>query len=283
MTASAGSSDHSPADNSNSASRIAETPVNELVLLGTGTSVGVPVIGCDCGTCRSPNPRNHRTRTGVAVHTPNGTILIDTSPELRLQLVRERIPLAHAVMFTHGHADHLFGLDDTRLFAHRLGHAVPIYCEEFTESNIRSAFHYAFRPPPPEAHKNAIPQFDLRRIAEQPFEVLGQTIIPIRLFHGRLPVLGFRINNVAFCTDVSRIPDESFPLLDNLDVLILDALREKPHPTHFSVDQALEVADRVRPGRTFLTHISHTLEYETTNARLPANVELAWDGLRIPF
>ena len=283
MTATAGSSNNSTAGSpANSPSGISAN-AKEIVLLGTGTSVGVPVIGCDCETCRSPNPRNHRTRTGVAIHTPNGTILIDTSPELRLQLIRERIPLAHAVIFTHGHADHLFGLDDTRLFAYRLGHPMPLFCEEFTEDNIRSAFRYAFRPPPKEAHRASIPQFDLQRIGEEPFEVLGQRVVPIRLFHGRLPVLGFRVNNVAFCTDVSRIPDESFPLLEGLDVLILDALRDKPHPTHLSVDQALDVVDRVKPKRTFLTHVSHSLEYETTNARLPASVELAWDGLRIPF
>ncbi|MHC4879921.1 MAG: MBL fold metallo-hydrolase [Planctomycetota bacterium] len=273
----------SPAGTPAAAGSVAIPSANEIILLGTGTSSGVPVIGCDCETCRSPNPRNQRTRTGVAINTPQGTILIDTSPELRLQLVRERIAVAHAVLFTHGHADHLFGLDDTRLFAHRLGHALPVYCERFTEQNIRSAFHYAFRPPPPEAHKASIPQFDLRLIDDQSFEVIGQRIQPIRLFHGRLPVLGFRINNVAFCTDVSRIPEESFPLLSNLDVLILDALRDKPHPTHFSIDQALEVVARVRPKRTFLTHISHSLEHETTNARLPAGVKLAWDGLRLPF
>lgn len=283
MTASAGSSNNSTAGSPAASPSGISANVNEIVLLGTGTSVGVPVIGCDCETCRSPNPRNHRTRTGVAIHTPDGTILIDTSPELRLQLIRERIPLAHAVIFTHGHADHLFGLDDTRLFAYRLGRPMPLYCEEFTEDNIRSAFRYAFMPPPKEAHRASIPQFDLQRIGEEPFEVLGQRIVPIRLFHGRLPVLGFRINNVAFCTDVSRIPDESFPLLEGLDVLILDALRDKPHPTHLSVDQALEIVKQVKPKRTFLTHVSHSLEYETTNARLPANVELAWDGLRIPF
>lgn len=275
MSASAGTSDHQASGNSGEA--------HELILLGTGTSVGVPVIGCDCDTCLSPNPRNRRTRTGVAVRTPDGTILIDTSPELRLQLLRERIGMAHAVLFTHGHADHLFGLDDTRLFAYRLGHAMPLYCEEFTEDNIRSAFRYAFRSPPPEAHRASIPQFDLRPIGEDPFEVLGQRVVPIRLYHGRLPVLGFRFNDVAFCTDVSRIPESSIPLLEGLDVLILDALRDKPHPTHFSVDQALEVIARVRPRRAFLTHISHSLEHETTNARLPAGVELAWDGLRVPI
>lgn len=255
----------------------------ELVMLGTGTSTGVPMIGCECDTCQSPNPRNHRTRSGVAVHAPEGTILIDTCPELRMQLVREQIRIAHAAIFTHGHADHIFGLDDTRLFAHRLNQAFPLYCESSTEDNVRSAFRYAFLPPPKEAYAGALPQFEIKRIGEQPFEVLGQEIQPIRLLHGRLPVLGFRFNNVAFCTDVSTIPDSSWPLLEGLDVLILDALRDKPHPTHLSIEGALEVVERVKPQRTFLTHISHSLEHETTCARLPGSVELAYDGLRIAF
>lgn len=255
----------------------------ELVLLGTGTSAGVPMIGCDCDVCRSANPRNKRMRTGVAVHVPGGTILIDTSPELRLQLIREQIPVAHAVIFTHGHVDHLFGLDDTRLFPHRLGYPLPIYMEEATEITMRSAFGYAFKKRPPEAKGWSIPQFDVHRIGEESFELLGQTIQPVRLLHGRMPVLGFRLNNVAFCTDVSTIPQESWAKLAGLDDLILDALRDKPHSTHFSIDQALEVVDRLKPKRTWLTHISHSLEYEATNARLPANVQLAYDGLRIPF
>lgn len=255
----------------------------ELVLLGTGTSTGVPMIGCDCDVCCSPNPRNNRTRTGVAVHAPDGTFLIDTSPELRVQLLRERIPLAHAVIFTHGHVDHLFGLDDTRLFPFRLGHPLPLYLEESTETTLRGAFSYAFQKRPPEAKGWSIPQFDLRRIGEEPFELLGQTIEPVRLLHGRLPVLGFRLNDVAFCTDVSTIPEDSWSKLEDLDVLVLDALREKPHPTHFSIDQALEVVERLRPKQTWLTHISHGLEHELTNSRLPANVQLAYDGLRIPY
>ena len=255
----------------------------EMVLLGTGTSTGVPMIGCDCDVCRSPHPRNKRLRTGVAVHAPEGTFLIDTSPEIRLQLIREQIRLVQAVIFTHGHADHIFGLDDTRLFPFRMKKALPLFCEASTEQNIRGAFNYAFEPPPPEAHPGSIPQFELIRIGTAPFELLGFQIRPIRLLHGQLPVLGFRINNVAFCTDVSRIPEESWPQLEGLDVLVLDALRDEPHPTHFGVGQALDVIKRVKPRQAYLTHVSHKLEYEATNARLPANVQLAYDGLRIPL
>lgn len=255
----------------------------EMILLGTGTSHGVPLIGCHCAICRSTDPRNNRTRTGVAVSTGEGTFLIDTSPELRIQLLRERIDVVHAVIYTHSHADHLFGLDDLRLFGYRLKRAIPLYCEEIVENQIRAAYSYAFTPPSPDLHYGALPQLELRRIGLEPFELLGIQVQPIRLIHGKLPVLGFRVGNVAFCTDVSFIPEESWPLLQGLDVLIIDALRDEPHATHFGIPQALEAIERVKPKRAYLTHISHYLEYTETNARLPAGVELAYDGLRISF
>lgn len=259
------------------------TPQRQLVLLGTGTSHGVPIIGCHCPVCTSSNPRNQRTRTGVAVQSEQGTFLVDTSPELRIQLLREHIDLVQAVIYTHSHADHLFGLDDLRLFGYRLKRAVPLYCEEIVENQIRAAYSYAFAPPDPESHYGALPQLTLERIGLAPFELLGVQVQPIRLMHGKLPVLGFRFGNVAFCTDVSYIPDESWPLLEGLDVFIVDALRDEPHATHFGIPQALAAIERVRPKRAYLTHVSHYLEYEATNARLPAGVELAYDGLRIPF
>ena len=255
----------------------------ELILLGTGTSHGVPVIGCHCEVCESRDPRNQRTRTGVAVNTDQGAFLIDTSPELRIQLLRERIDLVHAAIYTHSHADHIFGLDDLRLFGYLIDRPIPLYCEENVERQIRASFSYAFTEPSPDLHHGAIPKLELRRIGLDPFELLGQKIQPIRLIHGKLPVLGFRIADVAFCTDVSYIPDESWPLLEGLDVLVIDALREKPHATHFGIPQALEVVERVRPKRTYLTHVSHHLDYVTTNARLPPGVELSYDGLHIPY
>jgi len=258
------------------------TSGRQLILLGTGTSHGVPMIGCHCEVCESQNPRNKRTRTGVVVEAPGGCFLIDTPPELRIQLLRERIDLIHAALYTHSHADHLFGLDDLRLFGHYLGAPVPLYCEELTEKQIRRSYNYAFETPR-NAHRGAIPQLEFHRINCEPFSLLGQTVQPLRLWHGNLPVLGFRINDVAFCTDVSRIPEETWPLLEGLDVLVLDALREEPHPTHMNIEQSLEVVQRVRPRQAYFTHIAHTLEHEATNARLPAGVELAYDGLRIPL
>lgn len=257
--------------------------MGEMVLLGTGTSHGVPVIGCHCPVCRSDNPRNHRTRTGVAVTTDQGTFLIDTSPELRMQLLRERIELVHAVVYTHAHADHIFGLDDLRLFGYMLKRPIPLYCEEPVERQLRAAFSYAFTPPDPELHFGAVPQLEIRPLGLDPIELLGVKVLPIRLIHGKLPVLGFRVGNVAFCTDVSFVPEESYERLEGLDVLIIDALRDVPHATHFGIPQALAVVERVRPKRTYFTHVSHHLEYEQTNRRLPDGVELSYDGLRIPF
>ena len=253
----------------------------ELVLLGTGTSVGVPMIGCDCSVCTSLNPKNHRTRTGVAVKTAGGVFLIDTPPELRLQLVRERIGMVEAAVYTHAQADHIFGLDDLRICGWKLARPIPLLCEEPVERQIRAAFGYAFEPPSQDLHPGAIPKLEFVRIVTEPFALLGQRVQPIRLLHGRLPVLGYRINDVAFCTDVSCIPEESWPLLEGLDTLILDALQDKPHPTHFGIAQSLEVVERVKPRRTYFTHVSHKLDYELTNARLPSGVELAYDGLRV--
>ena len=255
----------------------------QMILLGTGTSNGVPMIGCHCEVCESPNPKNKRTRTGVLVHGPAGNFLIDTPPELRLQLVRERVDVAHAAVFTHGHADHLYGLDDLRIFSYYLKQVIPLYCELETERRIRKSFDYAFDDPYASRHFGAVPQFAVHSIETAPFELMGLQVRPIRLWHGEMPVLGFRINDVAFCTDVSRIPDESWPLLEGLEVLVLDALREKPHPTHFNLPQALEVVKQVKPRQAYLTHISHVLEHEATNARLPPGVALAYDGLRIPL
>lgn len=259
------------------------TSNRELILLGTGTSHGVPVIGCHCPVCESTDPHNNRTRTGVAVRSTGGTFLIDTSPELRVQLLREKIELAEAVIYTHSHADHLFGLDDLRLFGYRLDRSIPLYCEEIVEKQIRAAFSYAFDSNISDLHHGAVPLLELHRIGLEPFEVLGQRVQPIRLMHGRLPVLGFRFADVAFCTDVSLIPDESWSLLEGLDTLVIDALRDEPHATHFGIPQALAAVERLKPKRTYLTHVSHHLDYRSTNARLPAGVELSYDGLRIPY
>jgi len=254
-----------------------------FTFLGTGTSVGVPMLGCDCDVCRSSDPHNQRYRCSALVQTPQGRILIDTPPELRLQLLRARAGFVHAILFTHSHADHLFGLDDVRPFARHLGGPVPLYCTAETEERIRNTFSYAFADEARSSTSLYVPQLTFHRITTDPFAVLGEQVVPIRLYHGGFEVLGFRFDDVAYCTDVSGIPAESWPRLEGLRVLVLDALRPQPHPGHFSVDQALEVIARVKPGRAYLTHMTHDLDHERTNQRLPPGVELAYDGLSFEF
>ena len=253
----------------------------QMILLGTGTSVGVPMLGCDCPVCTGGNPKNQRTRCAAILGLPGGNLLIDTPPDLRAQLLREGIGIVHAVLYTHEHADHLFGLDDLRLMQFYLDGPVPLYCEPKVAHRIRQSYDYAFRTDTP-THQGARPRLQLDDISTEPFIALGERVIPIRLEHGpQFDVLGFRIGNVAYCTDVSGIPEQSWPLLDGLDTLVLGALRHKPHVTHFSLEQAVEAAMKIGARQTYFTHTSHELDYDATNAELPTGMELAYDGLRI--
>ncbi len=256
----------------------------QLLFLGTGTSVGVPLIGCDCPVCTSNDPRNKRTRCGVAIGLPQGTLLIDTPTDLRTQLLREGIALAQAVAYTHAHADHTHGIDELRVFTFWNAQPVPLYCEATVAARLRECFSYCFQKTTFRDTSPALPQLEVHPIGTEPFSCLGATIQPIRLMHGRLPTLGFRIGNVAYCTDVSEIPPESLQRLTGLDVLILDCLRdEPPHPTHLTVAQAIELAEQIGARRTIFTHISHSLDHESTNRRLPAGMELAYDGMVVPL
>lgn len=252
-----------------------------FVFLGTGTSVGVPMIGCDCRVCRSGNPRNQRYRSSALVQTPSGNILIDTGPELRLQLVREHVQLVHAVLYTHYHVDHLFGLDDLRVVAKYLNGPVPLYCTEEVEMVIRQTFSYAFADE--AAPLGFVPKLYFHRITADPFNVLDQRVMPIPLLHSSFNVFGFRFGDLAYCTDVSEIPDASWPLLDGVRILVIDALRYKSHPAHFGLHDALDAIERVNPERAYLTHMSHEFDYETLPASLPGGVEMAYDGLRFRF
>jgi phosphoribosyl 1,2-cyclic phosphate phosphodiesterase len=253
----------------------------QMVVLGTGTSVGVPMIGCGCDVCRSANPRNQRTRCSVILGLPEGNLLIDTSPDLRQQLLREQIGIVHAVLYTHEHADHIFGLDDLRLMQFHLGGPVPLYCEPVVEARIRKSYDYAFQATT-DLHPGAVPQLIFRSIGLESFDVLGTRVTPIRLKHGkRFDVLGFRIGNVAYCTDVNAIPPESMARLRGLDVLLLDALRPSGHATHFGLEEAIQVASELAPRQTYFTHMSHELEQDATNAKLPDRMALAYDGMRI--
>ncbi len=262
--------------------RVADAaPSAEVIFLGTGTSVGVPAIGCECDVCKSNDPHNQRTRCAIVVRLQTGNLLIDTPPDLRTQLLREQIPLVHAVLFTHEHVDHLYGLDDVRLFPFRLGHAMPLYCERHVEERIRRVYDYAFSDREP-THPGSTPQLDFVRITHDPFEVLGVDVVPIPMRHGpHFNVLGFRIGNFAYCTDTNAIPADSMERLRGVDTLVIDALRFRPHPTHFCVDEAIEVIREIGPRRAFLTHLCHDIDHGIVDAELPAGIHLAYDGLRL--
>ena len=263
------------------APRIQPEPV-ELLFLGTGTSAGVPMIGCHCDVCTSVDPRDRRTRPSVVISHGRTRVLVDTSPELRLQCVANGVEAIDAVVVTHGHADHIMGLDDVRRFNALRGGPLDVWAEPATREVLDRSFGYAFRAPDPDA-KVFRPHLVHRDITGlgTPITLGPMAWQPIRLLHGRMPVLGFRVGRLAYCTDVNRIPDESWPLLADLDLLVLDALGPDPHSTHFSLAQAVEVVERVRPKQARFTHVAHRLPHAATNAALSPNTQLAYDGERI--
>jgi len=220
----------------------------------------------------------------VLIAAPGGNILIDTTPEMRIQLLRAGVERIDAVLYTHAHADHIFGLDDLRIFPRRLGHAVPTYGERAVFRALRQTFRYAFNSRAEQMPPGSIPKLQLHPVRPgRPFEVLGLECVPIRLLHGPYRVLGYRFGPLAYCTDVSAIPERSMRLLRDLDVLVLDALRREPHPTHFSLNESLAVIRELRPRRAFLTHMCHRLDHRITCSRLPSGVTLAYDGLEVEF
>ena len=249
-----------------------------VTVLGSGTSVGVPRIACSCPVCTSTDPRNKRLRCSILVEHDGRAVLVDTTPDLRTQALRGDIRMIDAVLFTHAHADHLHGLDDVRCYCFEREGPVPCYADEITLGRIRTVFDYAFDSP----YASALPQLDLHLI-DGDLELIGLRIEPLTVYHGKLPVLAFRIGSFAYVTDCSSIPAEAMEQLSGVDTLILDALRHKEHPTHFSVDEALAVVAQLAPNQTYFTHIAHDLDHETTNASLPDRVELAYDGLVIDF
>jgi phosphoribosyl 1,2-cyclic phosphate phosphodiesterase len=250
-----------------------------VTVLGSGTSHGVPMIGCTCAVCQSTDPCDRRTRPSLHVNVEGGpSILVDTSTDLRQQALTNRITRVDAILFTHSHADHVMGLDDVRRFNMMQGGAIPVFADERTANDLRRTFSYVFNPPTEKG--GGIPQISLSTITGA-FSIGGVAIQPVPLLHGSRPVLGFRFGSLAYLTDCNRLPDEAWPLLEGLDVLILDALRHRPHPTHFTVAEALTVVERLKPQRTYLTHICHDLPHAATNASLPAGVELAYDGLAL--
>lgn len=246
------------------------------IILGSGTSHGVPMIGCDCDVCRSDDPCDKRTRTSVVVQTRERAFLIDTAPELRMQCLACNISQVDAILYTHQHADHVTGLDDLRRFNHLQERELTCYANERTLATLDRMFPYAFHDTPD--YPSAKPRLKLSLI-DGPFELFGVPITPIPLLHGELPIFGFRFGNFAYCTDCSAIPQPSWKMLEGLDVLVLDGLRRRPHPTHFNIEQAVEAARKIGAKQTYFTHIAHELGHQSTNAELPENMALAYDGL----
>lgn len=262
--------------------RVNRDLLGRMIILGSGTSHGVPMIGCACSVCRSDDPHDRRTRSSAILGLPEGNLLIDTSPDLREQLLRENIGLVHAAVFTHGHADHLLGLDELRIFAVYLKRHLPIYCTAEVEAQIRRVFAYAFDDEVHRFQPGGVPQLKINRIEPgQPFEALGATVTPVPLLHGKTIACGYRIGAVAYCTDAHEVPESSYALLEDLDTLVIDGLRWIPHVSHLSVGQALDVIRRVGPRRAYLTHICHHLGHKETQAELPARVRLAHDGMEL--
>lgn len=274
----------------------------EFVILGSGTSAGVPVIGCDCETCLSEDPHDRRTRPAACVRfrDPAGNervILIDTSPDLREQALRERLCRCDAIVYTHNHVDHTFGLDEVRRFNALMEAPIDLYAEAPTLESLGRVYRHIFA-----KHANVNDSFVATLIPhvldpETPIDLFGLRWTPLRLLHGRLPILGFRIEALgaghevageqppplplAYCTDVSSIPPRTWPALRGLRTLILDMLRYRKHPTHFSVDEAIDAADRIAAERTFFTHMTHDIRHATLDARLPGGMALSYDGLVI--
>lgn len=251
-----------------------------LTVLGSGTSMGVPTIGCDCRVCRSTDPRDKRTRPSVLLHYNDHYVLIDTAPDFREQAIREHIIRLDAVVYTHAHADHILGLDDLRpLSFHRSEGKIPLYAHRRTARLIRTVFHYIFAS---EYKFGGLAQVEMNEISG-PFDLFGATFEPVVVLHGDAKIFGFRFGNAAYLTDFSQVPEETLEKLEGLDILFLDALRYKPHPTHSTIENSLRIIERVRPSRGFFTHICHDLSHAETNEQLPPHVRLAYDGLQLEF
>ena len=248
-----------------------------VTFLGTGTSTGVPVIGCTCETCRSADPRDRRWRPSIHLELDDGpSVLVDASPDLRAQALRFNVQRVDIILLTHCHADHVLGLDDVRIYNFRQGGVIPCYGDTRTIAGVRRMFAYVFDPATPRGR--GLPQLALWDVAGA-FSVAGRTFIPVPLRHGTLPVLGYRLGAFAYLTDCNEIPADSWRLLQGLDVLVLDALRRRPHSTHFHVDRAVEIAERVGARQTFFTHMTHDLPHAATCEGLPRGMSLAHDGL----
>ena len=257
----------------------------KVTLLGTGTSHGVQMIGCECATCRSDDPRDTRTRPSILIECLDvdadgepanvRSVLVDTSTDLRAQALTRKVKRVDAILYTHSHADHIMGFDEVRRFNMLQQSGIPAYADERTVADIRRTFAYAFSESTPQG--GGIPQITLSTIVG-PFNLGRMLVEPVPIMHGERPILGFRFGSFAYLTDCNAIPDTSWPLLAGVRTLVLDALRDRPHPTHFTLAEAVEAAKKIGAEHTYFTHVCHDLPYVATCARLPAGMELAYDG-----
>jgi phosphoribosyl 1,2-cyclic phosphate phosphodiesterase len=251
----------------------------EILMLGSGTSMGVPTLGCHCRVCTSNDPRDHRTRPSIAIVYDGHCVLIDSGPDFRQQALREGIDHLDAVLYTHGHADHILGLDDLRPLSYKGSEKVPLYADPATTAVLERIFEYTF------SDSNNYPF--KARVSLQPLAarvpLFGMDFQPVPLLHGDLETVGFRFGTAAYLTDMSDIPESSFPLLEDLDVLILDALRPAPHPSHSHIGRSLDFVEKIRPKQAFFTHMSHDVLHAEVDRGLPSPVHLGYDGLRVPF
>src|ERR1017187_1119552 len=259
-----------------------------LTFLGSGTSMGVPTLGCNCAVCVSAtspkgDPRNRRTRPSVLISWEGHNVVIDTGPDFHAQAVREGIRSLDAVLYTHGHADHVLGMDDLRPLSFHSPGDLPLYADEPTARTIERIFDYTFRT---QDRYPTSARVTLHRIASAPgaeVALFGARFVRIPVTHGRQTITGYRFGSVAYLTDLSDIPAESLPLLADLDILILDALRREPHPTHSHLEKSIAIVEQIRPRRAFFTHMSPDLDHAATDAMLPPHIRLAYDGLQINF
>jgi phosphoribosyl 1,2-cyclic phosphate phosphodiesterase len=254
-----------------------------LTFLGTGTSMGVPTLGCDCAVCTSTDPRNRRTRPSILLEYNAHHVLVDTGPDFHAQALREGIRHIDAVLYTHGHADHVMGFDDLRPLSFRLKGNLPVYADDATANNIERIFEYTFRK---EDRYPTSAQVEIHRIDPTPgsgVNLFGACFRRIPVTHGRQEITGYRFGDAAYLTDMSDIPPESISLLQGLDVLVLDALRHDPHPSHSHLEKSVALVEQLKPRRAFFTHMSHDLDHVATDAKLPPHIRLAYDGLKITF
>ena len=255
----------------------------QVTLLGTGTSTGIPVIGCSCRVCVSKDPRDKRLRCSCLIESKGLTILVDAGPDFRTQAIRAQVKHIDAVLITHHHFDHIAGLDDLRPFFFQNKSAIPCYAHPDTTENLKDRFPYIFK----DNSYPGVANLDLHEI-DGPFSISGRynqdesvDVVPIDAYHGSIPVLGFRVGDFAYITDTNHIPETSLPLLNGLDVLVIDALRHKPHRSHFSISEAIEVSNRINPTRTYFTHMTHGLMHAEEDEKLPETISFAYDGLKI--